>query len=180
MNITCGIEADKNITSFENEDTAQPRNLEFETNIDDTNINFDIVQENDSNTFLLCEASVSNHSEREFIEHFNINEEKNSTVSQDASCGTSCSIEHEKENIRNLGNKTKITEDIATQYTSCGAPIYKKKCRNIDSFNLHELLQKSCIGRSIIKDYERNSILCKKSRNSLVSIIINNFLDEST
>lgn len=157
------------IIQSENKGIAEDINLDFKSNeIDNTNGNFEVLQKNDIKTLLICEASGSSHSE--ITEHFNINKD---IVSQNASCGSSRNTENEKENICNqdLDKIEKTTYIVETS-------VYKRKC-NADSFYLHELLQKSCIGKGIIKDYERNSILSKKSRSSLVSLIINHFLDES-
>lgn len=85
-------------------------------------------------------------------------------MSQDASCGSSRNTENEKENICNQDlDKIEKTTHIVRQDTGCRTSVYKRKC-NADSFNLQEFMQKICIGKGIIKDYERNSILSKKKQ----------------
>lgn len=56
---------------------------------------------------------------------------------------------------------------------------HKRFCSSTDTFNLNDLLHNTCIGISVIKDYEKNHILSRKSRNTLTTLIIQHFLDKS-
>lgn len=121
---------------------------------------------------------------KEFIEHFDINKIETNIVSQnEPSSESHIKSKNEKENI--LDQDVLIVTQKKIKYTEkqddgCKASdVYRRKCRNANLLNLHDLLQKSCIGQGIIKDYEKNNTLSKKSRNSLVSLIINDFLDKS-
>lgn len=164
------------------ESTAEHTNLKLINNIiDNTNFTFEILQEND--TFSTNEASGCSHKKKEFIEHFDINKIETNIVSQnEPSSESHIKSKNEKENIldHDVDSNTKKIKFTEKQDAGCKASdMYRRKCRNANLFNLHNLLQKSCIGQGIIKDYEKNNTLSKKSRNSLVSLIINDFLDKS-
>lgn len=70
-------------------------------------------------------------------------------------------------------------KEVVTVNTNYVTSLSKQLRHNTDLFNLDQFLQNSCTGRGIIKEYEKNSILSRKSRNSLVTLLVNHFLDES-
>lgn len=70
-------------------------------------------------------------------------------------------------------------EEIVTENVGYRTSLCKRLRHDTDLLNLKQFLQESCTDRGIINDYEKNSILSRKSRNNLVTLIINHFLDKS-